>query len=536
MVIRKPYAILIKNFKLIHAMLFIIMAYLSYKTGMISKFFADYFANGENVMGQEITNGLFNNLMYFLIVLILLGLITVLVLMVTKKKPIKYYIISIITYIAIIVVINIDHSILTQMEGEQFSARTVRALSDVTNIAVAIQIAIAALTFIRATGFNIKQFDFEKDLQELNITEEDREEVEVGLDLDSDKFKRRIRKQIRHIKYAYLENKLISNIIIVVLVGLLGYTIYTKSGINEKKYKQGDYFYTSNFVMNIENSYITNTNYKLEKLDKGKTLVILQIKIRNQYTIPVKFETARAELRVGDSSYYPTKQYLHDMIDFGNVYDNKKITSKEDTYILCYVVPSNYLDKKMSFKYIDSIEGNKKKKKVTYVNVKVSPSNLIGEKINKEYKLGDTIDFKDSPLNGITLKINSFDVKNEYKLSYNFCPTSGECYQSYEYIKPDILSNYDKVLLKLNYNHKNENKYIDEKYNNAFYLARDYMKVKYTLNGKEKYNIIKLQTVNPNKLKLQNEIYLEVLGEISRADKISLEFNVKNIKYIYKLK
>lgn len=535
MIIRKPYAILIKNFKLIHAILFVIMTYLTYKTGMISKFFSDYFATGENVMGQEITNGLFSNLMYLLIILILIGLITVLVLMVFKKKPIKYYIASIITYVVILIIISVDHNIISQMEIEQFSARTVRAIWDITNIAVAVQFVIAVLTFVRATGFNIKQFDFEKDLQELNITEEDREEVEVGLEIDSDKFKRKLRRRMRHIKYAYLENKLLFSIGIIIVVGLLGYGIYTKSGLNEKKYKQGEYFYTSNFVMQIEDSYITNTDYKLKRLDKNKTLVILKIKIKNKYTIPVKLETARAELRVGDSSYYPIKKYIHDMIDFGNVYDNKKITAKEENYILCYEVPSNYLDKQMSFKYVDSIYGNKRKKEVTYVNVKVNPKNLIDKKITKEYKLGDTIDFLDSPLKGITLKINSFDIQKEYKLSYNFCAIAGECYQSYEYLKPVNLLNYDQILMKLNINYQNKNEHINNAYSKVDNFISKFARIEYKINDKA-YTLSNLKSVKPKKVTVGNDYYFEVKDDIKNANEIYIVFEIRNNIYKYNLK
>ena len=283
MIIRKPYAILIKHFKLIHAALAAMMLYLIYRTTMIARFFLDYFSNELGVIGQELTDGLFNDWMYFLTFIVILGFIAVLVLMITKQKPVKYYVGAIAGYIGLLVIINIDHSIIASMEAELLSARTVRAMSDVTWISIGVQTVLIVLTFIRATGFNIKHLDFEKDLQELNITEEDREEVEVDLDVDSGKLRRKIRKQIRHIKYVYLENKLLCNILIVVTIILLGYFIYNKSGMNEKIYKQNQTFQTAAFIMNIEDSYITNTNYKLKKLENEQNLLVLRLRVKGIY-------------------------------------------------------------------------------------------------------------------------------------------------------------------------------------------------------------------------------------------------------------
>ena len=364
MIIRKPYAILIKHFKLIHAILVLLMSYLVYQFYMISRFFNDYFSSDTGVIGQELTDGLFSNWMYIANAIIIIGLIVVLILMVTKKKPIKYYIAAIIGYIAVFVVLALDHNIIANMEIEQLSARTVRAMSDITLISIVVQGIILVLTFVRATGFNIKQFDFEKDLQELNITEEDREEVEVGINVDAGKFERRFRKNLRHIKYVYLENKMICNILIVVVILVTGYLIYTKTGVSEKMYKEGQTFTSANFAMTIEESYITNTNYQGNKFD-NKTLLVLRMKIKNRYTSSLKFETARAELTIKGHKYYPNTQYYNDLLDFGEVYRGEKINSDEHYYILCYEIPTNYTSEKMVFGYVQNVTGIKNKLEVT---------------------------------------------------------------------------------------------------------------------------------------------------------------------------
>lgn len=536
MIIRKPYAILIKNFKLIHAILLAFMIYLTYRVGMISKFFSDYFENGNSVMGQELTDGLFNTLMYLSIFAIIIGLIVVLVLMIMKKKPVKYYIGGIISYVVVFIVLMVASNTIGEMELELLSARTVRAVSDIINITLVIQGVMAILTFVRATGFNIKQFDFEKDLQELNITEEDREEVEVGLNVDSGKFERKVRRQLRHIRYVYLENKLICNVLIVIAVLFLGYQVYTKSGLNEKVYQQGEAISTTNFIMNVENSYITNTDHNRNKLAHGKTLVILQLRIKNKYTISTKLVTANSILKVNDKSYYPSRSYLQKMDDIGSVYDNQKISSDESYYILCYEIPTNYLDKKMVFQYIDSVSGLKNKLTMTYQKIKLNPVDLREKTKVKEYKIGDEMKIENNVLKGLSLKINSATIQDEFKLSYNFCATAGECYQSFEYIKPDILTNYDKTLLKLNINYSLDNPYIKSSYKDAFNFINQYGTVEYVLNNEKKTHPVAFKKATPNKVNTGNDLYVEVLKEVKNASSIDLVFKVRNQEYRYKIK
>lgn len=536
MIIRKPYAILIKNFKLIHTILLAIMFYLTYKIGMISKFFSDYFADNKTVIGQELTDELFNFLMYFSIFAIIVGLIIVLVLMVMKRKPIKYYIGGILSYLFIFIALTVASNTIGEMELELLSARTVRAVADIINISLVIQAVMIILTFVRATGFNIKQFDFEKDLQELNITEEDREEVEVGLNVDSGKFERKVRRQLRHMRYVYLENKLICNILIVIMILFIGYQVYTKSGMNEKIYKEGNDISTTNFIMNVENSYITDTDYKKNKLEQGKTLVVLQLKIKSKFITSQKLVTAKAVLKLKGNSYYPSRTYLQKMDDIGMVYDNQKISGEDTYYVLCYEVPSNYLNEKMIFQYIDSVSGIKNKLAMTYQKVKLSPIDLRKKTKAQEYKIGEEMKITNSIFNGLSLKINSAILQDEFKLSYNFCAVAGECYQSYEYIKPDILTNYDKTLLKLNLNYKLDNHYINSHYKDPYNFISKFATVEYVINNKKKTHPIALKKVTPKVAKTGNDLYIEVLKEVKNASNIDLVFKIRNQEYRYKIK
>lgn len=535
MIIRKPYAFLLKHFKLIHLLLMSMILYIIYRTGMISSFFSHYFSSGENVMGQEITDSLFNVFTYTLIVMVILCSIVVLYLMYTKKKPVKYYAFTVLIYIVLFVFMNVTENIINQMEALQLSARTVKAFSDINTIMLVLQILCFLPALVRGIGFNIKQFDFDKDLQELNITAEDREEVEIGFGIDIDRFKRNFNRNVRHMKYAYLENKLFANVGIVILILLMGYGIYRTLGFNEIKYNQGQYFNTSNFIMTITDSYIVDSDVQQKKLDAGKTLIILRIKIKNKYTTPIIFEKIRAELNVGGYKFYPTQEYQNEIVDFGTLYATQKINNDEQNFVLCYEVPANYLDKKIQFHYVDRINSIQKKVETTYVKTIITPIDLRGKVQERHSKLGEEVAFKNPILGKSTLKITNYDIKSEYQLVYNFCVKSGQCQQSFEYIKPGILTNYDKKLLKVVYDYKPS-----ENWNNNysdFYKLIEYLgTIRYEIEGQIKTQQLEFKQVKPQKSSSENVIYIEVLSEIDKAEKIYLDFNIRNQKYVYELK
>ena len=73
---------------------------------------------------------------------------------------------------------------------------------------------------IRVLGFDIKKFNFTKDIQELNIEDIDSEEVEVNVNIDTKNIIRDINRRKRELGYWIKENLLFSIILIsVILIG-----------------------------------------------------------------------------------------------------------------------------------------------------------------------------------------------------------------------------------------------------------------------------------------------------------------------------
>ena len=86
---------------------------------------------------------------------------------------------------------------------------------DLSLINIIIEGVLFILFLVRGLGINIKKFDFSSDLLKLDISEDDKEEIEVSINIDSDVRKRNRKSNIRNLKYIYLESKGFYNIIFI---------------------------------------------------------------------------------------------------------------------------------------------------------------------------------------------------------------------------------------------------------------------------------------------------------------------------------
>ena len=64
MILRKPYAFLIKNFKLMHAILTVLISYLLYKSNTILHFFNEYLESVQIISDTEVISKVFHILIF----------------------------------------------------------------------------------------------------------------------------------------------------------------------------------------------------------------------------------------------------------------------------------------------------------------------------------------------------------------------------------------------------------------------------------------------------------------------------------------
>ena len=167
------------------------------------------------------------------------------------------------------------------------------------------------------------------------------------------------------------------------------------------------------------------------------------------------------------------------------------------------------------------------------VRFQVKLNNLDDLNEVNNYDLDSLITFNNNFVNKGIFIINQIEIGDKFKLDYNFCVTSNECYRSYEYIVPNYKSNYDKTLIKIMGKLNLEDSILPYKELGNF--VSNYGSIIYVLNGETKSNT-RLKQILPQKTAISNSCYIEVPDEVKNAEQINLQIKLRNYTYLYKLR
>ena len=167
MILRKPYAFFIKHFKLMHLILAVLMCYSIYKTKELLDFFNEYSSIIINVQGQDLVTPLVPNFFQIVPFLIIIIAIIVMVVLIVKKKNYLFYIILIAVFTYNTIIIQLSKTTLTSMTKSIIESQTILLVRDLIMIGFIIQLVEVVIVFVRATGFDVKKFDFDTDLKKI---------------------------------------------------------------------------------------------------------------------------------------------------------------------------------------------------------------------------------------------------------------------------------------------------------------------------------------------------------------------------------
>ena len=507
MILKKPYAFLIKHFKLIHAILTILYVYLAFYISSVLNYYNN-FING--TVGKISAINYINNLPYIVVILSILLCIVLFILMNYKKKPKFLYMALIIVYIVVSVIIFITSNGLNTIYNNTLETRTLLLYRDFLRIIIVLQYASIVLTTIRAIGFDIKKFNFSKDIDELNIDLTDDEEVELVMGIDKHKWTQKWNRKIRELKYYFAENKMFIIIIIAILIVIGLSTITIDKTVVNKVYKENENFNSEQFKMKVTNSYISAKSYNGDPINTTSTFLIVELSIE-----PLQednaLNTSNMILKTDKDTYTMTKKYYSYFKDLGTGYRSQTIKSSSN-YILIYELPLE--DSLQNLQLLYTATTNE-------IKVDLDPIKLDETTSTKEYKITEEIDFSDSILSGSNFQINSYDINNKYTYTYTYLIDNQE-FEGKKYItSPSNTILYLEVASSYTIDTTN------------YQLIKDYGNIVYTVNGTEVTSEI-LSDKTPGNLK--NGIYIEVDKNIENAESIWIELNIRNVSYKYILK
>ena len=535
MILRKPYAFFIKYFKLFHAIIAILVAFLLYRSFTIYNFFKAYVVNYSSALNELSPSSLMNTYSLIMVLGIIILIIVLLSVMIYKKKPKALYIFSLIVYIGVIVLYGITYPILRDISVSILDVRVSSALRDFFMIAAVLQFVTLIWYIVRATGFDIKQFDFGTDLQKLDINEKDSEEIEVALEFDQNKVHRQIRYKIRQLKYVYGENKFIINTVGIILSVILVFTIYLNIGVYTASYNQGSSFSASGVVMNVRDTYLTQTD-PFGKSLTNDMIVAIKLDIKNNGGVNKTLNTGLVTLRVDGQSYGQNMDYAKELYDLGNAYIGQQLNDEFKSYILAFIVPKEDVKKKMVLKFNDNVSYVKGEIGAKNIMVTLKPIDLTQEQKEHSVKLGEEENFEDSILGSSVFKINSYEINDKFKLNYKYCYGTDKCFDSSEYLTATATGSYLKTLMKIDAEFS-----VDSNVNSAQIVSFDdflntFATINYKIGSGWISKRIDTQSIKPKVSNDSSYYYIEVPNDVKNASEIYLSFNIRNQVYKYVLK
>lgn len=533
MILRKPYAFLIKKFKLIHLILTGILIYICYKSYKILSFFNTYIASSRHDVIDGLSDNYLGPLVYIAILFVIFISIFIFLLMKNKDKPYKYYLASIIYYFLLIVGFAFISLQLDNISYNRMDTMLLRISRDVSLVLFLAQIPFVIIAFVRAVGFNIKKFNFQKDLMELQVDEKDNEEFELDIDIDSDDVKTRFRRRLRIIKYVLKENKLIVLTLVGIVLIVTGSILHNTMYVKNKIYEEQEVFKSNGLQMHVIDSYqLDNDTFGNDITDDKYSFVVARIYVKNISNNPLSFSTSNFELRVGDKKYRIDNKYNNYFTGLGDTSDTIQVESKkEDIFILVYRIDKEDIKSSKRLEFVSGYKVNGIERIYHYIKVDLNPKTKGEEEKIKEVNLKEQLTFEDSILKNSSFTIQSVEIKDRFLYTYQQCVRQ-ECYTFNDYIIPKVNTSRNMTVMKLDFDLSIDSSLHNDKLENNFISLFGH--IRYIKNDKEYTQNVEIADITPDVVKESK--YYEISGDTKDADNVYLDIIILNKVYTYVLK
>lgn len=531
MILRKPYAFLIKHFKFIHLFLVLILSFVCYRSYVLYNFLESYMDNPSVVTGFiDLSKEYIGVFLYLAIVFVLFLAFIIIVLLKEKDKPRKYYIFVFCYYLALFIGLVYISSVLDTIRFSSVETRIIKTITDVFFVTYLIQYLLIVFALTRAVGFNVKKFDFQKDLLEFELSEFDDEEFELNLGVDTEEYSAKARYNLRNFRYLYRENKILFVFAFIGIVLIVGLVIINNMSKKEVIYKENETFSTSSYAITVLNSYQLDEDYQGFEIKKDKFYIVLQVKFRNITNEKLVLNIDNTKVYFGDDvSFIPDRMNYSSFIEFGRPYYGQSfLPGEEKEFILVYEAPKEYKNRDFRFGYLIGYTMNDSLKEMIYKKVDLKPKKFIGEeKIIADVKLNEPLVFKDSIFEETSLTIHSIDFSQSYLYKYHHCINT-VCSDTNNFLITSGKYNYGTTLMRIEYDLEFNSMYNSDI--NSFISS--FAKISYVVGDREVFseNTI-FKDITP--INIKGYSYFEVIDRLEKADKIYLNFSVRGKKYRY---
>ncbi len=519
MIIRKPYAFLIKNFRKVHVVLLLISFWIFRATLQTTTFMNEFVdLQSYNSVVEPISRYL--GLITYLCVFIMIGVSFLLGYLLRQRgKPWKMYLVLVSIYSFLLLVFFSITMYFVGFSDASFKLQTAKLFQGLIFLSSAPQFVAFIILVIRILGIDLSKFDFANDQELLEIRESDKEEVEISFEFDKHIIYRLYQKLLRNFEYFYQEHKTIVNAILVVVVIVIVWNIYYFFGVTHKSYRQGKTLKIDGYEITVNNSYYTDKDYRGEKIEKGRAFVILDMTIKNRDKEEVmKMDNFHLMNWSNDYSYSTTYNTSFD--DLGKVYNNDKwMPNKSYNFLLVFKVDEKNVFSNFVLyyqEYHNRMETYLRKMKLKVKDIRNIDKEIVS-KNNKEL----TFEMPNEEKKSVIFRNSEFGDEFGYKI-YR-CTASG-CRVEDDTIKA-MGSNR---ILKITYDSADFDgkDFVD--------FSEKYGKIKY-VDTKGKKNTI--DVVDYIDREYQGRyLYLKVPKKLNPKKSLEITYVIRNKKYVYKIK
>lgn len=534
MILKKPYGLLIKHFKLIHFVLTILSVFLLIRSKSVLNFFVDYVANDYSVTILDNMSSVYVNWMIYLSIFLIVGILVALyILLRYKKKPNNFYLMTIGYYVFFFLMMIVASSLIASLQNGLWETAAARQYRDFAQIIYWPQLIFVFLLAGRALGFDVKKFNFKDDLKELELSEADSELIEINLGFDLSKVKRVGRRSFRELIYYLKENKFVFYCFVSVVCLVLLYSFFTNFERVRYKYRQGSKFTYNSFKMSVEDSIITNLKYDGTVINEDKYYLVVKFNIVNNGSDALALDYSNFKIYMGNEYYYPSLDEGINFIDYADPYYGEKLAvGEEKTYLMTYIFDKKYVNRNFAITVYKGFSLKKKNFTPKTITIKLNPVKIDGNSIVSNTKVGDVTSFGGTYLNSSKMTINDFVVGKKYQYKYQSC-TRENCKEYDDIITADYAVRNKKTLLILDYDfEKADDAIYFENYKDISSFASHFIKVRYEKDGKS--YVVNTNNVTP--INLKGRIALEVTSEIEDASKLDVFITIRNKSFVINLK
>ena len=526
MILKKPYAFLIKYFKVIHIIIFLLALYINNNYMKISSFFRTYSSN--NYYDYNIAKD-YLPIFSFIAIIILLAFISIMLyLMNKKKKPVKLYIFSIIYYIVLLISMLYIYNVINSIYEVTLTQRTSRLYRDIYFILNLPHYYFLIMYLIRGIGFDIKKFNFSKDLQELEIKAEDNEEFEFVLGNDNYKIKRKIHRLYREIIYYYKENKFLLNIILGTILSIIIVILFINTSISIHKYHVGSSLKADKFTYKLNNAYVTAYDYTNKLINKDNKYLILDMTMINKGTNILKPEEMYIIYGNNKEAIFKTS-LSNSFSDLGTVYIGDLISKTPTNLLFIYEIPNNARISNLKLMVYKGYEYKNGVRNNIYREYKFNASNLDKNIKSTNSLIGETLNLGNKLYGNTNLKITNIEIKNKYEYTYQKCSDETNCQNLTDIILPDNRNQNELLIVDYEINIDENSLLARSANNNVQNILNKFSKINYTLNEENKTSTIYGKIYS----NLNNKIFFDIPNNV-RTKATEKNFIIKTRENEYK--